>query len=55
MKEYRNIVDLEGAPLLVTYLADENFEEIELLTAECNGINIPWENIDKDLIIKQLT
>lgn len=37
MKECKNYVDLDGCTYYVTYLADNNFEKIEIIKIECQG------------------
>ena len=57
MKEYINIVDLDGCNYDVKYNADIDFKVIEIVNIECNGndfTNILSEQ-DKQRIIEILT
>jgi hypothetical protein len=57
MKEYINIVDLDGCNYDVKYNADSDFKVIEIVNIECNGndfTNILSEQ-DKQRIIEILT
>lgn len=57
MEKHKNIVELDGCPYLVHYLADETFEKIEIISINCGGddfTNIISEE-DKDRILEKLT
>lgn len=54
---YKNKITLDGCNYLVTYLADDDFENIEIIKIECNGndfTNIISEQ-DKERILEILS
>lgn len=57
MKKHNNYIDLDGCTYYVTYLANSEFEEIEICKIECDGndfTNILTES-DRQRIIKKLS
>ena len=57
MKTHKNIVTVDDCPYLVEYLADDDFENIEIIKIECNGNDFTniISNEDKEYILERLS